>query len=1165
MNIDGKPENIKFNSLLSRIQMFETKATHSSNNNNNEKRKEPMKIKRFNEEPKKEEMKIINPKNEEEEKIDKPKEEEKENKESLKLEEEPLKVEEQLKKEEPLIEEESKIEEPKNEELKIEEQSKIKDLPKGEELQKKEEPNIIQTRLVQLKAIPKKEELKQAPKNSELPILKKISSSNPPITTTSPQLTKSPPQDTTSSPKNTSPPKLVSQLKKTMTIAPSYQNPILSQSTIQLDSSLKKTINNENSTIQTFESQNEDSKNILRHSNTIAPQNRVNPLNVLQKITPNEKGEIFLNSIEIPEEVKNESFCEGFFIASIPKENGKVEEGSDKFKSDCGHHDCSSLLAMQPEIIYRYPEKDTKDLEINNLAASICFPSGIKICYEEDKLPIVVKNYYSSITNQTGDRFFIVTYHFYIRMMNINFVQMYQIHPIKYETMKFCNDFYEIIEDNPKLQSMVQSKLEKFGELNFREIVNVPFCLCLISRYPFFNLMEKCLESIKQVISDYNSTGDELHKLVKYIVKEIPFPKQHYKIEFPLPLTPDINELTYPYFEDLTFLGPNPALLLNYFSVENIILIFRLILFEQKILFIDSELQRLGEVTNAFISILYPFQWVHTFIPIMSTQMLKYLQAFLPFINGLHVNLFDVAKTILDEADEGVYLVYIGNNTIDINWDSSSKRIKIAKKINENIPLLPKHIEKELYNNLNNIKTMYEKGKKDPKYRKNYNVYIYNLIMQIFVEMLYDYMKYLTVIDDYPIFNTNLLLNSRPKADEKFYKEFTETQIFQLFIQNAIKKNNNMYFNERIKLYQDLKDKEKSINEKLTNEFFQSWIKSREIEKICVIKPYFLKLKENYSNLEELKKVLQQSYPINPNSYNKKGITKEDKRSIGQNLKLEYSDKSNVYNFYHIPNTPINLSGIEGKSKITARASMYEKRVKLNQETKTSSIRINAKKSEWALTDNEKDEVKDNIKDILSKVLKCEDINENEDKKQLINCIESVFGRNYFIDIIYQKNISERTEKALNKSSFNLLTTVIYNAILSILKLDENKENINYAVLLIKSSQIYYMVEKNKNVYVINALYNKFKGLNLLTKINFWEEWFNISLKEEPNYKRNDPSNDKIVLKILNQIINFMLNSKIQQDIIFNIATSISNKMKNEDEKSKFKKDLTDILKKHNY
>ena len=72
--------------------------------------------------------------------------------------------------------------------------------------------------------------------------------------------------------------------------------------------------------------------------------------------------------------------------------------------------------------------------------------------------------------------------------------------------------------------------------------------------------------------------------------------------------------------------------------------------------------------------------------------------------------------------------------------------------------------------------------------------------MQIFSEMLYDYKTYLTVIDDYPIFNTNSLINSRPKADEKFFKEFTETQIFQLFIQNAVKKNSNIYFNERIRL-----------------------------------------------------------------------------------------------------------------------------------------------------------------------------------------------------------------------------------------------------------------------------------------------------------------------------------------------------------------------------
>ena len=106
-------------------------------------------------------------------------------------------------------------------------------------------------------------------------------------------------------------------------------------------------------------------------------------------------SEIFLSAVEIPENVINDSFCEGFFISSFPAINGKVVENSDDYEATCGHKVCSSLPAMQPEIIYRYPQKDTKSLELNNLAASICFPSGIKICYEEENPIETVKNYSS--------------------------------------------------------------------------------------------------------------------------------------------------------------------------------------------------------------------------------------------------------------------------------------------------------------------------------------------------------------------------------------------------------------------------------------------------------------------------------------------------------------------------------------------------------------------------------------------------------------------------------------------------------------------------------------------------------------------------------------------------------------------------------------------------
>ena len=1091
MNIDGKPDNIKFNSLLSRIQMFEKNA--SSNNSNNEKRKEPMKIKR--DFPKNEE--IIVQKNDDLQKKELKTEEVKE--ENLKID---LSKKEESKKEENLKIDLSK----KEDNLKI-------DSSKKEELKKEENLKIENENIKQEESKP------EIPKKTEISKLQKSKTFLIPFSSST---------------------------------EPSQQE--LNNPSLTTTSNTTSTIKN---SLESMENQ------IFRHSNTIITQPRPNI-----NIPPNQNettlnGEIFLNPIEIPEEVKNESFCEGFFIASFPKENGKVENDSEEYKSDCGHKECSSLPAMQPEIIYRYPEKDTKELEINNLAASICFPFGIKICYDEVNNPSVVKNYYSSITNQTGDRFYILTYHFYIKMMNGNFVQQYQIHPIKYLTMKFCNDYYETIETDSSLQEKIQLKLEEFSELNFREIVNIPFCFCLISKHPFFNQMEKCLESIKSEISNYSYNGNDLHKLIKYIVKEIPFPKQHSKIEFPLPYIPEINELANPYLEDLTLVGPNPSILFNFFSVDNIILIFRLMLFEQKILFVDSEFQRLGEITNAFVSLLYPFQWIHTFIPIMSVQMLKYLQAFLPFINGIHSDLWKKAEEELKDAEEGVYIVNINSNTIDINWAPTSKKIKIVKKINENIPLLPKHIEKELYNQLSNLKTLYEKAKKDKKYKKNFNVCIYNLIMQIFSEMLYDYKTYLTVIDDYPIFNTNSLINSRPKADEKFFKEFTETQIFQLFIQNAVKKNSNIYFNERIKLYLELKDKDKYIKEKTTNEFYTSCSKSREIEKICIIKPYFLKANESYSSLEEYKKILQDTYPINNQICNKKGITKEDKRIIGQDLKLDYVDKNKTYNYYHIPNTPINVSNDQITSKITARVSMYEKREKLLN-NKSSCVRMNGKKAEWNLTDNEKDDIKDNIKDILARVLKCEEINESEDKKQLINCIENSFGRNYFIDILYQKNISERSEKAINKPSFDLLTIVIHNAILSILKLDENKENLTSAVLLIKSAELYYYInEKSKNVFLIDALYQKFKGLNLFTKVSFWEQWINISLKDETNYKKSDSSSELIIGKILKNIIMIMLNSKIAKDSTYDIFLKLlANRVKKPENIISFKNDFAEIFKK---
>ena len=58
---------------------------------------------------------------------------------------------------------------------------------------------------------------------------------------------------------------------------------------------------------------------------------------------------------------------------------------------------------MKPEIIFRYPLEDTKTLELNNLATTIYFPTGIKVCYDENNGSINIKDYVTSIINHNGE------------------------------------------------------------------------------------------------------------------------------------------------------------------------------------------------------------------------------------------------------------------------------------------------------------------------------------------------------------------------------------------------------------------------------------------------------------------------------------------------------------------------------------------------------------------------------------------------------------------------------------------------------------------------------------------------------------------------------------------------------------------------------------------
>ena len=132
----------------------------------------------------------------------------------------------------------------------------------------------------------------------------------------------------------------------------------------------------------------------------------------------------------------------------------------------------------------------------------------------------------------------------------------------------------------------------------------------------------------------------------------------------------------------------------------------------------------------------------------MSMKMLKFLESFLPFLNGMNISLYNQAKTFLAKSED-VFIINIDEDTIDIsnNLRKKDKSFKGSTYINKNFSALPKSIENVFLKELKLIKIELEKY-------KNYNIFdkqfinsrIKNLFFQVLVEILYGYDKYTYIV-----------------------------------------------------------------------------------------------------------------------------------------------------------------------------------------------------------------------------------------------------------------------------------------------------------------------------------------------------------------------------------------------------------------------------------
>ena len=886
------------------------------------------------------------------------------------------------------------------------------------------------------------------------------------------------------------------------------------------------------------EEENQINSPISQSQNTKTKEKMTSPENN-EKIEENEnefaEKEIFLDGITYDNylsklssqnkkehESGRESFCEGFFIASFPQKEGQVIENSQSFPSPCGHSECSLLPAMKPEIIVRYPLKDTKTLELNNLAATICFPTGIKVCYSEDN-PSLITDYVTPITNQKGERYYMTTFHFYHKMMNDVFSKLYEMHPLKHHLMKFADSYLDMKDEemDEKLTNKIQESLEKSQELGFRDYINIPYCICLISKYPYVSEMKKSLNSIfSMAINNQVNNKLDLNNLIMYLIHSVPIPEKDTKVKFFIPYCNEGIELVCPKVQDLSVMSTNISNLLKYFSIDRIVIIFRMMLFEKKILFIDNDYTRLSLVTDSFISLLYPFQWVHTYIPIMSDQMLKYLETFLPFINGINTSLMGLVTEVFanneNEDSEEVFLVYINNNKFRLGSSLIANTKKKYKYLQENVPALPSNLEKELKNKLKKIKDELDSLTKNPKNKKidlsEIDFRIRNVFIDMFVHMFHDYYKYMTFLDDDVVFNKNLFMEKITNNNDKhFYNEFIDTQLFQQFTQNIVKDELN-YFTTMATHYE--KNKKETIKRSLPTKFVK--------DKLYIIKPDYLKI--NGGNSKLIEEQINNKYQMN-----KQEVIKEySSRIVSEIDKIndEYYNKQNCY-IYTLPETLI--------PKETKSAQTPESTVEVNPEHRIykalKSLNLKSTKSfarkGIGMTEKEKDNIKETIKDFTIKIFKSEEIEDEPNlKKDLQNTLNTHFGREFFCNML-SKNVTNII--LLKEKSFSLLGFLIYNSLLFILNIDETELLKEQMVILVRSTKYFGKEKKGATITLWDTYRSKIQGYSKVRQANFWNKWYELESKKETDL--NNLKKEKIILGVCDVMISLELTKSFVKNV----------------------------------
>lgn len=420
--------------------------------------------------------------------------------------------------------------------------------------------------------------------------------------------------------------------------------------------------------------------------------------------------------------------------------------------------------ATKGRILQRFPEKDWPDTSFIEGIEFFCQPLGWKLTTtieDSDSRKYTPKFFQFVLTDIDVDRHYCACLTFY-------------------ETVQLTHQNHHQQPSSPTSsvsQLLEQKQPQQHQQPQQQQQLHVPKCIVLISRLDYREIFRDCLSILYAVHVD--NLRYSLETLIGNLLATVRVPSFGITpIRFSLSAG-DCLALQPPKTETIPVTSTTVYRLIEHLGINNVVELFYALLTEHKILFYSQSYTRLNEACQGLISLMYPFKYSHTYIPILPANLIEFLSTPTPFIIGVHSSLRREISDLLD-----VIVVDIDGGSVRI--PDSLHVAQLEEPYNSQLITILIHITRPHIINADDAFS--QSIHAQPSSPDIMDKEIRAAFLRTITQILQGYRSCLTVVRIHPksliSFHKASFLGQRGFIDNEFMTRLLESMFFEKFVES---------------------------------------------------------------------------------------------------------------------------------------------------------------------------------------------------------------------------------------------------------------------------------------------------------------------------------------------------------------------------------------------